>query len=51
MLAYINPRNNLAHCFACHANFNNIDLLRAVGYRFTAAVARLESWLAQHESR
>ena len=51
MLAYVNPRNNLAHCFACHANFNNIDLLRAVGYRFTAAVARLECWLAQHESR
>jgi hypothetical protein len=51
MLAYINPRNNLAHCFACHVNFNNIDLLRAAGYHFTAAVARLEHWLERHESR
>ena len=51
MLAYINPRNNLAHCFACHANFNNIDLLRTAGYRFTEAVARLEHWLKHHESR
>jgi hypothetical protein len=21
MLTYINPRNNYAHCFGCHANF------------------------------
>ena len=51
MLAYVNPRNNLAHCFACHNNLNNIDLLRAAGYDFTAAVALLERWLARHESR
>jgi hypothetical protein len=51
MLAYVNPRNNLAHCFACHTNFNNIDLLRTAGYGFTAAVALLERWLVRHESR
>jgi len=51
MLAYVNPRNNLAHCFACHANFNNIDLMRFAGHRFTAAVALLEHWLTRHESR
>jgi len=51
LLAAVNPRNNLAHCFACHANFNNIDLLRAAGYHFTAAVALLERWLVRHESR
>ena len=32
-------------------NFNNIDLMRAAGYRFTAAVALLEHWLERHESR
>jgi len=31
MLVYVNPRNNLAHCFHCNANLNNIDLLRAMG--------------------
>jgi hypothetical protein len=51
MLASVNPRNNLAHCFACHANFNNIDLLRSAGHRFTAAVALLEHWLERHETR
>jgi hypothetical protein len=25
--ATVNPRNNLAHCFCCGQNFNNIDLL------------------------
>ena len=25
-LAAINPRNNIARCFACHRNLNNIDL-------------------------
>jgi len=44
-------RNNLAHCFVCNHNFNNIDLLCAAGYRFTADVALRESWLARHESR
>jgi hypothetical protein len=51
MLAAINPRNNLAHCFACHANINNLDLLLAAGHDFRSAVAVLERWLARHESR
>ena len=50
MLAYINPRNNLAHCFVCGKNLNNIDLLRAAGFDFPAAVALLERWLARHQS-
>ena len=51
MLAYVNPRNNLAHCFACHHNFNNIDLLRALDYDFPAAIELLERWLTRHETR
>ena len=27
MRATVNPRNNLAHCFCCKKNLNNIDLL------------------------
>ena len=51
MLAYVNPRNNLAHCFGCRKNLNTIDLLRMLGYDFTAAVAILERWLERHQSR
>jgi len=51
MLAYINPRNNLAHCFACQRNLNNLDLLLSLGYDFVAAVAILEGWLERHQSR
>jgi hypothetical protein len=51
MLAYVNPRNNLAHCFACYTNFNNIDLLRQLGYDFTTAVALLEQWLNHHQAQ
>ena len=51
MLAYVNPRNNLAHCFACHKNLNNIDLLRALGYDFPSAIELLERWLTRHETR
>ena len=29
MRATVNPRNNLAHCFCCKKNLNNIDLLHA----------------------
>jgi hypothetical protein len=50
LLAAVNPRNNLARCFACRTNFNNIDLLRALGYDFPAAVALLERWLEQYEA-
>ncbi len=32
--ATVNPRNNLAHCFSCGRNFNNIDLLMTQGYDF-----------------
>ena len=51
MLVYVNPRNNLAHCFACHKNLNNIDLLRALGYDFRSAIELLERWLTRHETR
>ncbi len=49
MLVYINPKNNLAHCFACHKNINNINLLRMLGLDFHAAVTLLERWLKQHQ--
>ena len=43
--AVVNPRNNLAHCFNCRKNINNIDLMIAVGYGFQEAVALLQEWL------
>src|SRR5450755_867705 len=49
--ATVNPRNNLAHCFSCQKNLNNIDLLMTLGYDFRAAVAILERWLERHQSR
>ncbi len=33
MLVAVNPRNNLAHCFGCERNFNNIDLLTGAWLR------------------
>jgi len=51
MLAYVNPRNNLAHCFACRKNFNNIDLLLALDHDFQSAVTLLEQWLNHYESK
>ena len=51
MLMSVNPRNNLAHCFNCQKNLNNIDLLRTLGYDFAAAVAILEPWLERHLAR
>jgi DNA primase len=51
MLAYVNPRNNLAHCFGCERNFNNIDLLLSCDYDFRSAVALLERWLGEYQSR
>ena len=51
MLAAVNPRNNLAHCFACHVNLNNLDLLLACGHDFRSAVAVLERWLARYDAR
>ena len=47
----VNPRNNLAHCFYCQKNFNNIDLLITLDYDFRAAVALLERWLKQYQAR
>jgi hypothetical protein len=49
--ATLNPRNNLAHCFCCKTNFNNIDLLIAIGYDFKAAASILRNWLIEHEQR
>ncbi len=51
MLVYVNPRTNLAHCFACHVNWNNLDLLLACGYDFRSAVAVLERVLTRHDAR
>jgi hypothetical protein len=48
MLAYINLRNNLARCFACHINLNTIDLLMVLGYDFVRAVAVPEDLLEGH---
>ena len=45
LLAAVNPRNNLAHCFRCGRNINNIDLLLKSGYGFRDAVAALQEWL------
>ena len=51
MLATVNPRNNLAHCFGCQKNLNNIDLLMTLGYDFRCAVAVLENLLNRYEAR
>lgn len=51
MRATVNPRNNLAHCFCCQKNLNNIDLLMTLDYDFCSAVAVLERWLKQHQAR
>jgi DNA primase len=46
--ATVNPRNNLAHCFSCGENFNNIDLMMIQGHEFLTAVEILRNWLAEH---
>ena len=51
MRATVNPRNNLAHCFCCQKNLNNIDLLLTLDYDFRAAVALLERWLKQYQAQ
>ena len=51
MRATVNPRNNLAHCFYCKKNLNNIDLLITLGYDFKSAVIVLERLLERHEAR
>ena len=49
--ATVNPRNNLAHCFCCQKNSNNIDLLLTLDYSFLAAVGLLEGWLKQYQTQ
>ena len=51
MQADVNSRNNLAHCFNCSRNINNIDLLIKLGYDFRCAVQILTRWLERYESR
>ena len=51
MPAYVNPSNNLAHCFHCNMNLNTIDLMRWMGFDFTFAVETLARWLDEHERR
>lgn len=46
--ATVNPSNNLAHCFSCGENFNNIDLLLTQGYDFLPAVDILKGWLEEY---
>ena len=50
MRATVNPRNNLAHCFSCQKNLNNIDLLLELDYDFPSAVTLLERWLNQYQA-
>ena len=51
MRATVNPRNNLAHCFTCQQNYNNIDVLLTEGYSFRDAVKLLEQWLKSYEAK
>ena len=46
-----NPRNNLAHCFCCQKNLNNIDLLLTLDYDFRSAVVLLERWLDKYQAQ
>lgn len=47
--ATVNPKNNLAHCFSCGENFNNIDLMLIQGHDFLPAVDILKNWLQQYQ--
>jgi DNA primase len=51
MRATVNPRNNLAHCFCCKKNLNNIDLLRLLDYDFLNAVALLKRFLDEYQAQ
>jgi len=51
MLAYVNPSNNLGHCFHCDLNLNTIDLMRWMGFDFPSAVETLARWLDEHDRR
>jgi DNA primase len=47
--ATVNPKNNLAHCFSCGKNINNIDLMMLRGHDFLPAVQILKGWLNQYK--
>ena len=47
--ATVNPKNNLAHCFSCKENFNNIDLMMTLGHDFLPAAGILEQWLLEYQ--
>jgi DNA primase len=51
MRATVNPKNNLAHCFCCKKNLNNIDLLITLDYDFQSAVALLERYLNEYQAQ
>ena len=51
MRATVNPKNNLAHCFCCKKNLNNIDLLLTLDYDFLSAVRLLEAWLEEYRAK
>ncbi|MCO8123235.1 hypothetical protein NHH03_15915 [Stieleria sp. TO1_6] len=44
----MNPKNNLAHCFSCQQNTNNIDLMLLQGHDFVPAVTILRRWLEDY---
>ena len=46
--ATVNPNNNLAHCFCCERNINNIDLMMFQGHEFKPAIGILENWLNEY---
>ncbi|TWT55952.1 hypothetical protein [Allorhodopirellula solitaria] len=46
--ATVNPKNNLAHCFCCQKNTNNIDLMLLQGHDFVPAVTILRRWLEDY---
>ena len=48
--ATVNPKNNLAHCFCCQRNINNIDLMIELGYDFKQAVNILGNWRHQYHT-
>ena len=49
--ATVNPKNNLAHCFCCQKNTNNIDLMLSLGYDFLEAVSILRKWLEAYRAQ
>ena len=50
LLASVNPRNNLAHCFNCGKNIINIDLLLHIGFSFREAIELLKKWLILYKN-